>query len=247
MGETKRVALVTGATSGIGLAIARRLTGCGYRVVVHSRSSREAGIAVAAELDGAHYVQADLADDEDRPRLIADTLRVAGTLDVLVNNAGMNAVIPHSDLRAASASVWRELYEVNTIAPFRLVAEAEPHLRASARDGRPAAVLNVASHAGVRPRGASIPYAASKAALVHTTKLLALTLAPDIRVNAIAPGLVDTPMTANWADAQALWRDRAPMRRAATPDDVADIALSLIESDYVTGEVLTLDGGLNLT
>jgi NAD(P)-dependent dehydrogenase (short-subunit alcohol dehydrogenase family) len=228
--------LVTGATSGIGLAIARRLAERGYRVVVHSRSSTDAGIALAAELGDAHYVQADLADDADRQRLVADSIRLAGALDVLVNNAGISAVIPHSDLQAASATVWRELYEVNTIAPFRLVAEAEPHLRASA-----------SSHAGMRPKGASIPYAASKAALVHTTKLLALTLAPDIRLNAIAPGLVDTPMTTGWADAQALWRERAPMRRPATPDDVADTALSLIESDYITGEILTLDGGLGLT
>jgi NAD(P)-dependent dehydrogenase (short-subunit alcohol dehydrogenase family) len=99
----------------------------------------------------------------------------------------------------------------------------------------------------MRPKGASIPYSVSKAALIHTTKLLALTLAPDVRVNAIAPGLVDTPMTAEWADAQALWRERAPMGRPATPEDVADTAFSLIESDYMTGEILTLDGGLGLT
>jgi NAD(P)-dependent dehydrogenase (short-subunit alcohol dehydrogenase family) len=247
MSESGRVALVTGATSGIGLAIARRLAGRGYRVVVHSRSSREAGIALAAELSDAFYVQADLADDADRQRLIAETASVAGTLDVLVNNAGVSAVVPHSDLQAASTAMWRELYEVNAIAPFRLIAEAEKHLRAAAREGRPSTVVNISSHAGVRPKGASIPYSASKAALIHTTKLLALTLAPDIRVNAIAPGLVDTPMTANWVDAQALWRERAPMRRPATPDDVADTALSLIESNYMTGEILTLDGGLNLT
>lgn len=245
--ESRRVALVTGATSGIGLAIARRLAGYGYCVVVHSRSSTEAGNALAAELGDAYYVQADLADDADRQRLVADSIRTAGRLDVLVNNAGMSAVIPHSDLQSASTAMWRNLYEVNTIAPFRLVAEAEAHLRASAREGRPSTVVNISSHAGMRPKGASIPYSASKAALIHTTKLLALTLAPDIRVNAIAPGLVDTPMTADWADAQALWRERAPMGRPATPDDVADTALSLIESDYMTGEILTLDGGLGLT
>jgi NAD(P)-dependent dehydrogenase (short-subunit alcohol dehydrogenase family) len=247
MGEIRRVALVTGATSGIGLAIARRLAGREYCVVVHSRSSTEAGNALAAELGDAHYIQADLADDADRQRLVADSVRLAGRLDVLVNNAGISAVIPHSDLQSASTSMWRKLLEVNTIAPFRLVAEAEPHLRASARRGRSSTVVNISSHAGMRPKGASIPYSASKAALIHTTKLLALTLAPDIRVNAIAPGLVDTPMTAEWADAQALWRERAPMRRPATPEDVADTALSLIESDYMTGEILTLDGGLGLT
>lgn len=238
---------MTGSTSGIGLGIARRLAASGYRVILHSRSSVAAGNALAAELDGAWYLQADLSDDDQRQQLIAGAVRAAGRLDVLVNNAGFSTVIPHADLAGASAAVWREMYEVNAIAPFRLVAEAEPYLRESAAGGRAAAVVNIASHAGVRPKGASIPYAASKAALIHTTKLLALTLAPEIRVNAIAPGLVDTPLTAGWTDARALWREKSPMKRPASPDDVADIALALIESGYITGENIILDGGLNLT
>jgi NAD(P)-dependent dehydrogenase (short-subunit alcohol dehydrogenase family) len=120
-------------------------------------------------------------------------------------------------------------------------------LRASAKFGRPGCVVNISSHAGVRPKGASIPYAATKAALNHVTKLLALSLAPDIRVNAIAPGLVDTPLTAQWVQAQQLWRDKSPMKRAATPEDIADLVASLVRIDYVTGEILMADGGLNLT
>jgi NAD(P)-dependent dehydrogenase (short-subunit alcohol dehydrogenase family) len=108
-------------------------------------------------------------------------------------------------------------------------------------------VVNIGSHAGFRPRGASVPYAASKAALHHATRLLAKALAPAIRVNAVAPGLVDTPMTASWAEAQHLWATTAPMRRAARPEDVAEIVFGLIRSDYVTGEIVTLDGGLSLT
>lgn len=100
------------------------------------------------------------------------------------------------------------------------------------------------SHAGVRPKGASIPYAVSKAALNHMTKLLAAVLAPAIRVNAVAPGLVDTPMTAAWTEAQELWRTRAPMRRAATPDDIVAMVMA---SEYLTGEIIVADGGLNLT
>jgi NAD(P)-dependent dehydrogenase (short-subunit alcohol dehydrogenase family) len=108
-------------------------------------------------------------------------------------------------------------------------------------------VVNVSSHAGVRPKGASIPYAASKAALNHMTRLLALSLAPRIRVNAVAPGLVDTPLTADWTAAQALWRERSPMRRAAQPQDIAQAVALLAASGYMTGEILLLDGGLNLT
>jgi NAD(P)-dependent dehydrogenase (short-subunit alcohol dehydrogenase family) len=240
------VALVTGSTSGIGLGVARRLVASGYRVILHSRSSIEAGRALSAELGDAHYVQADLAIDTERDRLVGEAVAVWGRLDVLVNNAGISQVIPHGDLAAATPDVWHNLYEVNVIAPFRLIGAAEPFLRKAAKRGRTAAVVNIASHAGLRPKGASIPYAASKAALAHVTKLLAVSLAPDIRVNAVAPGLVDTPLTADWTEAQTIWRDRSPMRRPATPDDIATTVLSLIESDYITGEVILLDGGLNL-
>ncbi len=98
--------------------------------------------------------------------------------------------------------------------------------------GRPGCVVNISSHAGVRPKGSVDSYAATKAALNHVTRLLALSHAPDIRVNAVAPGLVDTPMTADWTDAQAIWRERAPMRRAAKPEDIAQIVATLVASDY---------------
>lgn len=241
------VALVTGSTSGIGAAIARRLSSDGYAVVLHSRNSVGTGHALAAELGNAAYVQADLADDVDRVRLVRQAIARWGRLDVLVNNAGISRVIPHADLKAASPEIWHELHEVNVVAPFRLVTEAETALRDAARRGRPACVVNVSSHAGVRPKGASIPYAASKAALNHMTRLLAVSLAPDIRVNAVAPGLVDTPLTADWTAAQTLWRERSPMRRAAKPEDIAQAVAMLAASDYLTGEILLSDGGLNLT
>ncbi|KAB0638508.1 short-chain dehydrogenase [Burkholderia stagnalis] len=245
--DTAPVALVTGSTSGIGAAIARRLSAQGYAVVLHSRQSADTGQAMARELGAAAYLQADLADDAARVRLVRDAVALWGRLDVLVNNAGISRVIPHDDLAAATPAIWQELHEVNVIAPFRLVAEAQPALAEAASRGRPGCVVNVSSHAGVRPKGASIPYAATKAALNHMTRLLALSLAPAIRVNAVAPGLVDTPLTAGWTHAQQLWRDRAPMRRAAMPDDVAQTVAMLVASDYMTGEIVMLDGGLNLT
>ena len=206
-----------------------------------------AGAALAKELDRAVYVQADLADEADRQRLVRDAVAAWGRLDVLVNNAGISRVIPHADLAAATPEVWRELHEVNVIAPFQLIAEAQPALLQAAARGRAGCVVNVSSHAGVRPKGASIPYAASKAALNHTTRLLALSLAPGIRVNAVAPGLVDTPLTADWAEARQLWQERSPMRRAASPDDIAQAVSMIAASDYMTGEILLMDGGLNLT
>lgn len=248
MSTSRPVALVTGSTSGIGQAIAHRLSQEGFAVIVHSRSSAEAGAAMAQTLGHAAYIQADLAVDADRVRLVREAVALWGRLDVLVNNAGISQVIPHDDLAAATPEVWHAMHEVNVVAPFRLVAEAQSALLASAQlRGKPACVVNVSSHAGVRPKGASIPYAASKAALNHTTRLLARSLAPHIRVNAVAPGLVDTPLTADWTDAQTLWRTEAPMRRAASPEDIAQAVYVLVASDYLTGEILLSDGGLNLT
>jgi NAD(P)-dependent dehydrogenase (short-subunit alcohol dehydrogenase family) len=240
------VALITGSTSGIGVAIARRLSKEGYAVVLHSRSSSEKGIELANEFENAIYIQADLSKDDDRIRLISQTISWKGQLNVLVNNAGMSQIIPHDDLLAASPSVWNELYEVNAIAPFRLIAEAEIYLRNAAKHGQTACVINISSHAGVRPKGASIPYAASKAALNHITRLLAVSLAPDIRVNGIAPGLVSTPLTQSWISAQQHWNEQSPMKRAAKPEDIAQIVSMLIASNYVTGEIILADGGLNL-
>ena len=161
-----------------------------------------------------------------------------------MNNAGISWPIPHADLAAATPADWRRLLEVNLIAPWVLCTEALPALREAPGGG---CVVNVTSHAGVRPKGSSVPYAASKAALNHVTRLLAAALGPDVRVNAVAPGLVDTPMTKDWTQAHELWRDRAPMHRPAQPADVADLVAALIAHRYLTGEVVVLDGGLNLT
>ena len=242
-----RVALVTGSTSGIGAATARRLARDGYRVALHSRRSADVGQRMAGELVGASYHQADLADDQAIRDLVASVVKQHGRLDVLVNNAGESIRIPHADLKAATPAVWRRMLDVNLIAPFVLVTEAEPALRRSAQEGRPACIVNIGTHAGVRPKGASIPYATAKAGLHHVTRLLAVALGPAIRVNCVAPGLVETPMTASWAEATELWNTRSPMRRPAKPEDIADLVAALVANDYVTGEIVIADGGLNLT
>ena len=242
-----RVALITGSTSGIGVAIARQLANDGFSIVFHSRSSVEAGQQLVREHPGSTYIQADLANQEETKSLVAEVLSQYGRLDVLVNNAGINAVIPHDSLKEANADMWRQLYEVNVIAPWTLIGEAEEALAEASSPQQVSCIVNISSHAGVRPKGASIPYAVSKAALNHMTKLLAKSLAPNIRVNAIAPGLVSTPMTASWDDAHKLWQECSPMGRGAQPAEIAELAAVLVSSTYITGEVVIADGGLNLT
>jgi NAD(P)-dependent dehydrogenase (short-subunit alcohol dehydrogenase family) len=242
-----RVALVTGSTSGIGAAIARRLAREGYAVALHGRRSADAGRTMAAELPGASYHPADLADEAATRDLVAGVVKQHGRLDVLVNNAGESIRIPHADLKAATPAVWRRMLDINLIAPFVLTAEAEAALRQSAEGGRPACIVNIGTHAAVRPKGASIPYAVAKAGLHHATRLLALALGPAIRVNCVAPGLVETPMGAGWPEATALWNTKSAMRRPARPEDIADLVAALVANDYVTGEIVIADGGLNLT
>jgi len=237
-----RVALVTGSSSGIGAAIARALAAEGAHVVVNSRSSTTAGEAVASEIGGT-YRQADVADPEAARALVAAVAGEQGRLDILVNNAGTTRLIPHADLDAATPEIWAEIYATNVIAPFVLTTAAAPHLRAAPAGG---VIVNIGSLAGVRPTGSSIPYAASKAALHHQTHLLAAVLGPEIRVNAVAPGLVDTPWTADWDDIKAGIAAITPMRRVATPEDVAELVLTQVASTLVTGEVWVVDSGLQL-
>src|SRR4051812_6513960 len=120
-----RVALVTGSTSGIGAATARRLARDGYQVALHSRRSGDVGQRMAAELPGASYHQADLADEQAIRDLVASVLQRHGRLDVLINNAGESLRIPHADLKAATPAIWRRMLDVNLIAPFVLITEAE--------------------------------------------------------------------------------------------------------------------------
>lgn len=210
--------------------------------MVNSSSSVEAGKAVAAELTDAIYLQADVSDQAQCRELVAAAASHFGRLDILINNAGTTQVIPHHDLEAATTEVWERIFRVNVLGTWYMTVAAVPHLKASGE----ASVINVTSIAGVRPAGSSIPYAVSKAALNHMTVLLANILGPEIRVNAVAPGLVDTPWTADWHAIRESVKQRAPLRRSAAPEDVAEVVMGLVRSTYVTGEVVVVAGGLQL-
>jgi ketoreductase RED2 len=242
--RTERVALVTGSTSGIGEAVVRRLAGEGIRVVANSVTSVDAGHALVSDIgpELAHYVQGDIANPDDAARLVAETIERFGRLDILVNNAGTTVRIPHEDFDAASPEVFRRLFEINVIGTWQVTVAAMPHLKATGAGS----IVNVSSIAGLRPLGSSVPYGVSKAALNQLTTMLANVTGPEVRINAVAPGLVDTPWTAAWTDLHELIKIAAPMGRAALPEDVAQVIHTLIDAPYITGQIWVIDGGLTL-
>jgi ketoreductase RED2 len=235
-----RVVLVTGSTSGIGEAAALRFAANGDHVVFNSVRSVKEGERLASSTPNAHYVQGDIARPEESVRIIRDVIEACGRLDVLVNNAGVTRKIAHKDLDAASIDVWREIFEVNVFGTWNLCVAAIDELRKT--NG---SIVNVSSVAGVRPTGSSIPYAASKAALNHVTALLAKAVGPEVRVNAVAPGLIDTPWTKDWQVERTFVAAVSPLRRSGTPEDVAELIFSLSSTPYVTGQVVVVDGGFS--
>jgi ketoreductase RED2 len=235
-----RVAIVTGSSSGIGEATARRLAALGASVVVNSASSVAAGQDVAASLPGeAIYVQADIADQAQGRLLIDATMERFGRLDILVNNAGWTTVVPHTDIDALTDEIFDKTFQVNVYGTWWLTKAALPHLRKS-DDGN---VVTITSIAGVRPVGSSMAYSMSKAALNQMTRLLAKSHGP-VRFNAVAPGLVATPWTKDWDAQHAAIAKAAPLGRSATADDCAEAVLACLRNRYLTGEVLVLDGGV---
>jgi ketoreductase RED2 len=243
MGELDgRVAIVTGSSSGIGETTAHRLAALGAHVVVNSASSVDAGTAVAQALPTESlYVRADISDQTEGQQLLERTLEHFGRLDILVNNAGWTTVVPHGDLEGLTDEIFRKTFAVNVFGTWWLTKAAMPHLRESPDPN----VVTITSLAGVRPVGSSVAYAMTKAALNHMTLLLAKSCAP-VRVNAVAPGLVATPWTADWDEQHAAIAAVAPMHRSATPADCAEAVMSLLRNPYVTGQILVVDGGTSL-
>lgn len=236
-----RVVLVTGSTSGIGKATALAFAKAGDQVVFNSVRSVDVGRELAAQTPRSYYVRGDVSKSEDCSRIIAEVLGQFGRLDVLVNNAGTTKRIDHRDIEAANLDVWRAIFEVNVFGTWNLSVMAMDALRDSK-----GVIVNVSSVAGSHSGGSSIPYSASKAALNQMTVLLAKAMGPEVRVNAVAPGLIATPWTESWERTHEFVSATAPLRRSGTPEDVAEVIMALASASYVTGQVVTVDGGLML-
>lgn len=237
-----KVGIVTGSSSGIGKAIAEKLSHMGASIVVNSSKSEKLGNEVSESISNSKYFKADISDRVDCEKLVQFTIETFGGLDILVNNAGITRLIAHNDIKKADVDVWKEIFDVNVFGTWQMCSSAIKYLEQSSNG----VIINISSIASIRPTGSSIPYATSKAAVNHMTRLLAKTLGPKVRVNAVAPGLIDTPWTQDWDIVRQIVSEQAPLKRSGKPEDVASIVAGLIAADYVTGEVVLADGGLSL-
>lgn len=241
MPSPRPVALVTGAARRLGAAIARRLHAAGYDLALHYRHSAADMAALVAGFEAARpgsafSLQADLAEYDRLPELVAHTLGRYGRLDALVNNASAFSPTPLGTITPAN---WDAQFLINARAPLILAQAAAPHLKAAR-----GAIVNLVDIYAERPLRDHVVYCMSKAALVAATRALALELAPEVRVNAIAPGAILWPEEGKAEAAKSALLARTPLARTGSEDDIADAVLWLLQgASYTTGHVLPVEGG----
>ena len=248
-----RVAIVTGASSGIGAATARMLAQAGVNVVANYAGNAEGAATVveACKAAGAQAIalQGDVAQDHACRDIVNETLDRFGRVDILINNAGVTKSAPHGDLDALSADDFERIYGVNLIGTYQMIRAALPALK----QAEAASVVNTSSIAGLSGMGSSMAYAASKGALNTLTLSLARSLAPEVRVNAVCPGFVDSEWWARQHDEETIEKLRArarattPLRRVVSSEDVAEaIMLFALGGRSITGQMLVIDNGMLL-
>jgi 3-oxoacyl-[acyl-carrier protein] reductase len=247
-------ALVTGGASGIGLATVEALLRCGATVAVNHLAGDPRAIETVARLSatagsGANgrviAAPGDVSDPADAARMVAEVIANLGGLDILINNAATPMTvdpIPLDDFEAMTEAKWDKILQTNLVGPFRCAKAAAAALKASK-----GVIVNTASIAGLGGQASSIAYAASKAGLINLTRNLAKALAPDVRVNAVAPGLTRTPWTDPWpAERKARSIENTALRRMVEPSDIADAMIFLAAHTAITAQTLVVDCGRNL-
>ncbi|EPY09810.1 MULTISPECIES: SDR family NAD(P)-dependent oxidoreductase [Paenibacillus] len=241
-----KVAVVTGGGTGIGRAVALTLSKRGAAVAInYSRSEADAEETVQlirASGGRAIAVQADISQDDEVRAMVDKIVQAFGTIDVLVNNAGITKHIPMENLDAATEDIWDEMFGVNVKGMFYCARAAAPYMK----EKQCGAIVNVGSIAGQTGLGSSLPYAVSKAAVHGLTKSLARALAPSIRVNCVVPGAVATRW---WLGQEERMQRLAPnllLQRISTPEDIAQFICSALEQEAMTGQIITVDSGQTL-
>jgi len=245
---TNRVAIVTGASQGIGASIAKQLAEAGAKTVVHYRSNKTEALKIAEAImqsgGVAQVVQADLSDEEQVLQMIDQVQHKFGGIDILVNNAGM---FPNQSIENMMLKEWREMFKANMETAFLCTKHAIPWLELSEH----AVIINIASISATHPGPEHSHYNSAKAALVSFTKSAAQELAPKgIRVNCISPGLIERKgLEESWPDGVKRWLAKAPLARLGKPEDIAMGCLFLASpaSAWITGHNLVIDGGISST
>lgn len=240
-----KVALITGGGTGIGRATALAYAGAGARVAIgYARSAAEAEATAQAVREAgseAMVIQANVADESQVIAMVNQVISAWGGIDVLVNSAGTTVFADVTNLEAITDEAWDQLFAVNV----KGVWYASRACAATLRE-RGGAIITIASIAGLTGLGSSIPYSVTKGAALTMTKSLARALAPQVRVNAIAPGFVDTRWHAARPGAAQATAERMPLKRVAVAEDIADLALFLADAPVVTGQIYVIDAGATL-
>ena len=238
-----KVVIVTGGGTGIGRACALAFAQRGARVAVNYSRSRDEAEQTAADCRAAGgdglAVQADVSRTDDIERLVGEAAEKWGGVHLLVNSAGTTKFAAYDDLGALTEEVWDQILGVNLKGVFFACRAVAPHMKRAGGGS----IVNVGSISAIRPVGSSIAYMASKAAVHSMTQSLAVALGPEIRVNCVAPGFIETRWHAGRDEAARTNRERTPIKRNGTPEDVAQAALYLSTATFVTGEVIIVDGG----
>jgi 3-oxoacyl-[acyl-carrier protein] reductase len=239
-----KTALITGSATGIGRAIALRLAREGVHVTINYSKSEKDALETQREVEAlgvqSQLYKASVSDDQQVRQMVKETINKFGSLDILVNNAGVTDFVKHDDLEGLKEEYWDRVMDVNVKGLFFCCRAATAELKR-----QKGCIVNVTSIAGMTGLGSSIAYAASKAAAISVTKSLARVMAPEVRVNGIAPGIVQTRWVAGQEDHIKRLAEGTPLGRVATPEDVAEVAFSLIaQSQFVTGQTVVVDGGM---
>jgi len=235
-----KVVLVTGGGTGIGKATCIRLSSLGANVVINYSKSVEEAKDTYNQLstDGLLY-QADISDKSQVKHMILACVEKFGKLDYLVNNVGVTHQLPMDDLDGATDDIWDRLWDINVKGTFYCIKEAVPYLK-KAED---AAIINIGSVAGITGLGSSVPYAVTKSAVHGLTKSLAFSLAPDIRINSIAPGAVETRWWRGNEERMKALAGNILLKRISTPEDIAETICYTLLHKSLTGQIITVDNG----
>lgn len=242
-----RIALVTGGGTGIGKATSLLLAREGCDVAVNYSRSKADAEATVAEIQAlgrrAVAIRADVGDETQIVEMFTQLDQQIGTVDILINNAATTQFVPYTDLDGMTGEIWDKIFAVNVKGLFFCCREAIKRMKPAGRGS----IVSVSSIAGMTGLGSSIAYASSKAAVINITRGLAASSAPEVSVNAVAPGVVETRWIEGWEKFTDPHREATPMKRHAQPEDVALAIFGLILNPFTTGETIRVDGGRTLS